>query len=216
MKTSLTKVITWTFLALAVLCILYLLYLETTVFRPFRRLQHFASHVARGILDLPLSMGKRNPFGAFTESFDLMRDELAAARQKAYEANRSKQELVASLSHDIKTPIASIKAVTELMLLQAKDEKVVKQLNTIYSKAEQVNYLVTDMFHSTLEELQELQVTITEESSAVLKGLIENANYDNRIRLAPIPECIFLADVKRLQQVLDKAGVHFGHQTRTQ
>ena len=101
---------------------------------------------------------------------------LSAARQREYESNRSKKELVATLSHDIKTPVASIKAVSELMLLQAKDEKVMKHVNTIYSKAEQINLLVTDMFHATLEELQQLKLTVTEESSEVLVEMIENVN----------------------------------------
>jgi signal transduction histidine kinase len=132
-----------------------------------------------------------------------MREELASARQSEYVANRSKKELVASISHDIKTPVSSIKAVSELMLLRAVDEKVIKQLNTIYAKAEQINLLVTDMFHATLEELKELKVTVIEEYSNVLNGMITNVNYDDQISCDPIPECIILTDVTRLQQVFD-------------
>ena len=119
----------------------------------------------------------------------------SAARQREYESNRSKKELVATLSHDIKTPVASIKAVSELMLLQVKDDKVIKQVNTIYSKAEQINLLVTDMFHATLEELQQLKLTVTEELSEVLVDMIENVNYyDHQIDYDPIPPCIILTD----------------------
>ena len=159
--------------------------------------------MARGNLDIPLNMDKNNYFGAFTESFDLLREELDAARQREYESNRSKKELVATLSHDIKTPVASIKAVSELMLMQAKDEKVIKHVNTIYSKAEQINLLVTDMFHATLEELQQLKLTVTEESSEVLVEMIENVNYDHQIDYDPIPPCIILTDPVRMQQVID-------------
>ena len=126
-----------------------------------------------------------------------------AARQREYESNRSKKELVATLSHDIKTPVASIKAVSELMLMQAKDEKIMKHVNTIYSKAEQINLLVTDMFHATLEELQQLKLTVTEESSEVLVEMIENVNYDHKIVYDPIPPCIILTDPVRMQQVID-------------
>jgi len=162
-----------------------------------------AVNVARGNFDVPLTMTKNNYFGAFTESFDLLREELGCARQREYESNRSKKELVATLSHDIKTPIASIKAVSELMLMQAKDDKVIKQVNTIYSKAEQIDLLVTDMFHATLEELQQLKLTVTEESSAVLVDMIENVNYDHKIVYDPIPQCIILTDSLRMQQVID-------------
>lgn len=203
MKDQLVIVLVLIFAVLGVLGILYIIFINHTVFKPFKILQRFAVHVARGNLDIPLKMDKNNHFGAFTESFDIMREELAAARQSEYVANRSKKELVASLSHDIKTPVASIKAVSELMLLRASDDKVIKQINTIYSKAEQIDLLVTDMFHATLEELQQLKVTITEESSTVLDSMIANVNIDNHISYQPIPECIILTDVMRLQQVLD-------------
>ena len=182
---------------------IYIFYIYRTLLKPFQQLQHFAAHVARGHLDIPLNMDKNNYFGAFTESFDLLREELYAARQREYESNRSKKELVATLSHDIKTPIASIKAVSELMLMQIKDEKLMKHINTINSKAEQVNLLVTDMFHATLEELQQLKLTVTEESSEVLVEMIENVNYDHQIVYDPIPPCIILTDSVRMQQVID-------------
>ncbi|AZS17974.1 HAMP domain-containing sensor histidine kinase [Paenibacillus lutimineralis] len=202
-KKQLVIVIFVTFTTLTVLFTLYILFINHNVFKPFQKLQDFALNVARGNLDIPLEMDKNNPFGAFTESFDIMREELAAARNSEYAANRSKKELVASLSHDIKTPVASIKAVTELMMLRATDEKVIKQLNTVYSKAEQIHLLVTDMFHATLEELKELKVTVSEAYSSVLNGMISNVNYDDQISCEPIPDCILLTDVMRLQQVFD-------------
>ncbi|MCL1696851.1 MULTISPECIES: HAMP domain-containing sensor histidine kinase [unclassified Lysinibacillus] len=188
---------------LMIISIIYNVYIYRTLLKPFMQLKHFAADVARGNLDVPLNMNKNNYFGAFTESFDLLREELYAARQREYESNRSKKELVATLSHDIKTPVASIKAVSELMLLQARDEKVMKQVNTIYSKAEQIDLLVTDMFHATLEELQQLQITVIEESSEVLVDMIENVNYDNQIIYDSIPQCIILTDSVRMQQVID-------------
>lgn len=191
------------YLTLALLCVLYLVYVNQTVIRPFRKLQNFAQQVARGQLDVPLEMDRNNWFGAFSESFDLMREELAAARQSEYEANRSKKELVASLSHDIKTPLSSIKAVSELMLLLVEEEKQQKQLRIIHHKADQIDLLVTDMFHATLEELEELNVTVTEEYSSVLADMIQNVNHYDRVQCGVIPDVMILIDGRRLQQVLD-------------
>lgn len=203
MKSELVTSITLIFGLLMIISILYITYIYRTLLKPFLQLQTFAVNVARGNLDIPLNMAKNNYFGAFTESFDLLREELGYARQREYESNRSKKELVATLSHDIKTPVSSIKAVSELMLMQAKDEKVIKQVNTIYSKAEQINLLVTDMFHATLEELQQLKLTVTEESSEILVNMIENVNYNNQIEYERIPQCIILTDPIRMQQVID-------------
>jgi signal transduction histidine kinase len=188
---------------LALLCGGYAIWLNRTVFKPFLRLQSFATNIATGNLDVPLPMSRHNPFGAFTESFDLMREQLAAARQSEYEANRSKKELVASLSHDIKTPVASIKAVIELMLVSATDEKTIRQLNTMYAKADQIHLLITDMFHATLEEMTQLHVIINEQSSSILHEMFSKADYDERVHCEPIPPCLVLMDASRLQQVID-------------
>lgn len=187
----------------AILCLTYAVYIDRSIFRPFRKLQGFARHVAEGKLDTPLEMDNSNMFGAFTESFDLMRDELSRARENERIATQSKKELVATLSHDIKTPVASIKAVSEVMQAKSKDENAKKQLQIINAKADQINTLITNMFNATLEELQELKVTVTEQTSQLLYGLIKNADYNNQVTISSISECIVLVDVLRLAQVID-------------
>jgi signal transduction histidine kinase len=179
------------------------IYYTKTIIKPFRKLQDFAQRIAAGNLDIPLEMDRNNLFGAFTESFDLMREELNRAKENERNADRSKKELVASLSHDIKTPVASIKAVTELMPVKTQDEKEQKQLETIHAKAEQINSLITNMFHATLEELQALSVNSIEFQSTALPNLIRNADYERRVLPFSIPNCIILTDSLRLQQVFD-------------
>lgn len=202
-RQNLAKVIIVAFSLLAGLAAIYALLLHYSVFKPFEKLRRFASNIAKGNLDVPLTVSPGNPFGAFAESFDMMREELAAAKQSEYAANRSKKELVATLSHDIKTPVASIKALSELMLLQTADEKAIKQLNMIFAKADQINLLVTDMFHATLEEMQQLKVAPVELLSSVIDEMIASINYDDRIRCGPVPACVIVADASRLQQVFD-------------
>ena len=187
----------------AVVGILLCLYVERYFFMPFRKLQNFAHRIAAGNLDMPLEMDKHNLFGAFTESFDLMRVELRTARENEYKANQSKKELVASLSHDIKTPIASIMSAMDVMLVKAKDEKEKKMVESVNSKLEQINSLVTDMFHATLKELQVLKVSPKEIQSMEISTLIQNADYEERALSYTIPRGIILADPLRLQQVFD-------------
>lgn len=181
----------------------YIIYLDKKILYPFRKLRSFAGHVAKGKLDLPLDMDKSNLFGAFTESFDLMRDELNKSRENERKANQSKKELVASLSHDIKTPVASIKAVTDIMYAKSEDDYIRKQLITINAKADQINTLIMNLFSATLEELQELKVNVTEQPSLILYDLIKNADYLNQVTITGIPECIVLIDELRIAQVID-------------
>lgn len=184
-------------------CAGFALYLRRELISPFRRLDDFARRVAAGNLDVPLEMDRQNIFGPFTESFDLMRSELKRSKENEYFANRSKKELVASLSHDIKTPVASIQAITELMLVQQTDEAVRKNLTTINDKAKQITALVTDLFHASLEELQKLKVSPVEESSAILTDLLRAADYGKRAAVPEVPPCMLNIDRLRLKQVFD-------------
>jgi len=202
-RTNLTIAAILIFLFMIIVIAGYTLYLRAAILGPFNKLTGLAQRIAAGNLDIPLEMFKHNLFGAFTESFDLMREELRKARENERRANQSKKELVASLSHDIKTPVASIKAVAELMLVNPKDEEDKKQLEIIGTKAEQINSLITNMFHATLEELQALPVTVAEIHSTAIPSLLQNADYKGTVKPFPMPNCIVMADAVRLQQVFD-------------
>lgn len=185
------------------ICAVYAVYMHKTIVKPFTKLKGFAERVAGGNLDIPLEMDRRNLFGAFTESFDIMRSELKKARLAEAQANESKKELVAKLSHDIKTPVASIKAVSEVGLAVAKNGKDKENYTHIIGKADQINTLVTNLFSATLEELQQLSVTPAHIDSGKVKTMLENADYLRRAALPDIPDCLIYADGLRLQQVFD-------------
>ncbi|MDE6709603.1 MAG: hypothetical protein K2J76_03840, partial [Oscillospiraceae bacterium] len=141
-----------------IICAAYSTYIYFAVIKPFKKLEGFAESVAGGNLDIPLKMDRGNIFGAFTESFDIMRSELKKARLAEARANAEKKELVAKLSHDIRTPVASIKAASEVGAAISENEKNRQNFTHIIHKADQINTLVTNLFSATLEELQQLTV----------------------------------------------------------
>lgn len=185
------------------LCAGYFLYLNRTVGKPFQKLKAFAERVAGGNLDIPLEMDRTNLFGPFTESFDLMRTELKKARLAEAEANAAKSELVARLSHDIKTPLASIQAASELGSALTDDEKLRKNYRAIIQKTDQINTLITNLFSAALKELEQLPVIPEDMPSREIKTMLENSDYLHRTRIPEIPDCLLHADRLRLQQVFD-------------
>ena len=178
------------------------------IIKPFKEMKDFATRISNGDLDIPLKMDKNNNFGAFTESFDIMREEIKKARTKEKKAIEAKKELVAKLSHDIKSPIASIKSSSELGLEITNDEKIKKQFNSINKKSDQINTLITNLFNSTLEELEELNINPTKLNSAIIKELIINSDYQNKSKEFEIKECNVFADILRLQQVFDNIFIN--------
>lgn len=182
---------------------LYCYFFWNKAIKPFKQLESFAERIAQGNLEMPLSMDNNNILGSFTTSFDMMREELLLAKNKELMSSKRKKELIAALSHDIKTPISSIKAVAELLSVQEKNEKKRSHLNSIVEKADQVNLLTNNLLQSTLEELEELEVVPQAEASAIIADLLSASDYKKYLEPFYIPECLLYIDKIRLAQVFD-------------
>ncbi len=186
-------------------------YIRKTIIRPFAKMKDFASYVAAGDLDRPLEMDKGNMFGAFSESFDIMREELKASRARELSLQKKERELVASLSHDLKTPVTGIKLTSELMaaiFFQNEGQEITVtedmtgKMNNICKRADEIGVLVGDLFSSTLEDLGEFKVECSDENSAVIAEIV--SKYDDRglVRISEIPQVIVHIDKLRLSQVI--------------
>lgn len=185
------------------------LYIRKNIIKPFKKMEDFAGKVAEGKLDEPLLMDENNMFGVFTESFDIMREELAASKERELELQRKEKELVASLSHDLKTPITGIKLTTELLKakLEAEEHRksnsdISDKLDNIYKKADQIDVLVSDLFTSTLDDLGEFKVTCRDEESKVLSEIIEKNDDRKFISEEAVPRVLINIDSKRMNQVI--------------
>ena len=181
---------------------IYSLYINQGVIRPFSRLKGFAARIASGDLESPLEMDRGHVFGEFTEAFDIMREELKASREREEAAVRSRKELVAELSHDIKTPVASIKAMSDVMSLTAKDDMERDTIAAINGKADQIDKLISNLFHATLEELEQLEVNVEELASTEILHMIQEADYMKKVTDSDIKEVVILGDKLRLNQVI--------------
>ncbi|AFA46969.1 HAMP domain-containing sensor histidine kinase [Acetobacterium woodii] len=190
-----------------------------SILKPFGVMKQFAQKIADGDLEFKLPMDRGNYFGAFTESFDLMREELRKARQGEYQANISKKELVAELSHDIKTPVATIKAICELLLAKLDGVKTdaqqgataamvitesIEKIEVINSKADVIDALIGNLFHATLEELEMLKVNVGEHPSTVILQMFKDIDSFGKIHFKnDLAECLIVCDSLRLSQVID-------------
>ncbi|MBO4420679.1 MAG: hypothetical protein J5783_02515, partial [Lachnospiraceae bacterium] len=107
---------------LFVIGIIFILVIHHFMIKPVKEMENFASEIAKGNLDVPLPIHRNNMFGSFTESFDIMREELKVSKEREFEAEKAKREMVAELSHDLKTPVATIRATCEVLDLKYKKE----------------------------------------------------------------------------------------------
>ena len=192
----------------AILVVGYALYLRKTIVKPFEELSDFAQRVAGGDLDVPLDRDKKNIFGSFTEAFDLMRTELRKSRAAEKATYDAKKDMVAQLSHDIKTPVASIKSASEFGYELAKDEKVKERFNLINFKADELTILVDNLFAESVKDASEIKVSPRENDSSTVREAILHADFQNRAGEFEIPECTVFTDKLRLQQAFDNVFIN--------
>lgn len=183
-------------------------YIYFAMLRPFEKLKGFAEEISRGNFDIPLEYERSNYFGAFTWAFDSMRREIVRLRACEREAVENNKTVIATLSHDIKTPIASIRAYTEGLeaKLDSTPEKRKKHLGVIIRKCDEVSRLTNDLFLHSLSDLDKLVIT---PEDIELCGFMENAvseiaadNNDVHFR-KPYFSAIISADPKRLMQITE-------------
>lgn len=136
-------------------------YVYFAILRPFEKMKDFAAKISLGNFDIPLQYERSNYFGEFTWAFDSMRNEITKSRASEKEAIENNKTVIATLSHDIKTPIASIRAYAEGLSanMDSSYEKREKYLSVIRKKCDEVSHLTNDLFLHSISDLDKLKLT---------------------------------------------------------
>ncbi|MBQ9984278.1 MAG: HAMP domain-containing histidine kinase [Lachnospiraceae bacterium] len=183
-------------------------YVYVAILRPFDKMKAFAGKIAQGNFDVPLEYERSNYFGAFTWAFDSMRREITKARSCEKEAIENNKTVIATLSHDIKTPIASIRAYAEGLEanMDTSPEKRAKYLNVMMKKCDEVSKLTNDLFLHSLSDLDKLKMNPEEiELSGLIDDVVEELTAKQRdVQYTNSEGAVFvMADANRLTQVLE-------------
>ncbi len=183
-------------------------YIYAAILRPFDKMKAFAGRVAQGDMNVPLEYERSNYFGDFTWAFDSMRREITRSRASEKETIENNKTVIATLSHDIKTPIASIRAYAEGLEanLDRSVERKTEYLRVLMRKCDEVSKLTNDLFLHSISDLDKLKIS---EKEFELCGFIEECagelsaeHHDIALRLSG--ERIWVrADRNRLLQVCE-------------
>lgn len=150
---------------------------------------------------MPLEYERTNWFGKFTFAFDNMRNEIKRARNAEQEAVENNKTVIATLSHDIKTPISSIRAYAEAMEMgmDATSEMREQYVSTIMEKCDEVSKLSEDMLMHALADMERLRLYPTR---CELGHFLEE-NLAGASLVRPQEEVFVMVDELRLGQVIE-------------
>lgn len=197
----------WIVCAVAVVivngCIAYIYF---SILKPFRRLEKFADKIALGDFSEALDIERGNYFGKFTWAFDSMRREIIKSRSCEREALENNKTVIASLSHDLKTPVASISAYSEALVngLYSNTEEMYSYLDVISKKCEEIAKITGDMITHSIGELGALKMEPTHfdlvqllESAVSESSVGGDIHFEKPLFTAPV-----CADENRLKQLV--------------
>ena len=181
-------------------------YVYWRILKPFAKLEKYAEQIADGDLDVSLGYERENYFGAFTWAFDHMREEIRYARKREREAIEENKTVIAALSHDIKTPIASIRACSEVLEanLNADYEKRQRYISIILKKCDEVTALVNDLVLHSLSELEKLEIHLEKLKSAdIIRQTVEEMAFSDLLLEEPLPDAMVSGDAARVAQIIE-------------
>lgn len=133
---------------LAVTCILVSRWIYRGFAEPLREVKQATRQIRDGNLDYKLETGSNiieiNELG---EDFEDMRMRLKESAEDKLQADKESKELLSNISHDLKTPITSIKGYALGLLdgVANTPEKEERYVRTIYSKANDMANLIDEL-----------------------------------------------------------------------
>ncbi len=183
--------------------------------RRLKRLEDTAQEMAGGDLSLRVADASSDEIGQLGQAFNRMAEQLAHSlealeleKEQVEALLRARRDLVANISHDLRTPVASLSA--HLETLATHPDRLDEYLPILDDETARVSHLIADLFELSRLDARELELdlgpvaldSVIDKVIASHKGL---AWEQRRILLeAHLPAQLPLvrADVQRVEQIL--------------
>lgn len=179
------------------------MFLSSKLSKPIQEMTKSAKQLAHGNYDVYF---KESGY----EELDNLANTLNYATDKLGKVDKIRKELIANVSHDLKTPLTMIKAYSEKIIDITGDnkEKRDKDLQIIISETDRLTRLVNDMMDlSKIEsgeiKLEKEEFDIVEVSKKILESFREVKMSDKSVLKVNAPNSLkIFADKTKMEQVI--------------
>jgi signal transduction histidine kinase len=123
-------------------------FLSSTVTERIHLLKGAAEKLAEGDLRTRVPVNGRDEVAALSITFNQMAEQLQAADKKQHELESLRRDLIAWVSHDLQTPLTSMRAILEALSdgVVEDPETVKRYLNTAQRDVKNLSALIDDLF----------------------------------------------------------------------
>ncbi|HBW35872.1 cell wall metabolism sensor histidine kinase WalK [Desulfosporosinus sp. BICA1-9] len=118
-----------------------------SIIKPLLSLQSAAAEITRGNLNYPIVEEGDQEIQELCRDLELMRIKLKESVQTQLKYEDNRKMLISSISHDLKTPVTSIKGYVEGILdgIASNPDKMERYLRTIAAKTHQIDQMIDDL-----------------------------------------------------------------------
>ncbi|WP_032122196.1 HAMP domain-containing sensor histidine kinase [Clostridium amazonitimonense] len=187
-------------------------FVKIDIIKPIKELHSSAKTILNGSYKCKVNYDYHGEVGEFCHDFEAMRGEIINSKEKEEKLKRNEKELLACISHDLKTPLSSISGYVEGIRDRiVKDEEGIKRYsNIILKKSKELSKLIDDILEQSKTELNEMSIERKEIYSddylmEVLGDLsIDVATHNMRLTVkGEIPRALIFIDTIRINQVIN-------------
>ncbi|MFA4874036.1 MAG: ATP-binding protein [bacterium] len=155
-------------LFLAAIVAWMLLFISRRIVRPIEEIRAGARKFLEGDLSYRLRVKGSDEVKALASTMNQMAAELQERIDRLKQLENTRREFVANVSHELKTPVTSIRGFAETLRDGALDDpaRAKRFLNIIASHAERISAIIEDLLYlSRIEQVQELEQVKLERGS---------------------------------------------------
>lgn len=154
--------------------------MEKRIMKPLERLKDGVEQIAKGNYHVRIDNDVCNEMGVLIYDFNKMAETLSQAEKMKQEYEENRKELIANISHDLKTPITSINGYIEALVdgVVTSPDKVNNYLRVIYNNTTYMNNLIDDLFLFSKLDMQKLDFNFEKiKISPFMGDLMEEFNF---------------------------------------
>lgn len=151
--------------------LLLLIYLKNKLIKPFLVLRDMPYELSKGRLGGEIKESKDRFFGKFTWGISMLKDNLKVSQMRALKLEKEKKLLLLSISHDIKTPLNSIKLYARALRegIYDTEDNQRKAAGQIENLTEEIEAFVKKIVETSSQEIISIEV---ENSEFYIKDLV--------------------------------------------
>jgi len=127
-------------LATVIIIIVVAFFISEIILSPLKKIMKVVTLMSEGHLNQRIGLESRDEFAQLATAFNRMSDELE-------QVDKTREEFVSNVSHELKTPLSSMKVLSESLLLQdGIAEEIYKEfLRDINSEIDRMDMIVNDL-----------------------------------------------------------------------